>query len=118
MSSDQTPWVVKGVPDRIKRVVKSYASAHGLTMAAALEFLVDAVVDNLPARSVHWQKGRAYFTHIGLPVPPDIEVAALLGRAGEIRERQVKGREFDASGLDMEALKAVGLLDPNGADMG
>lgn len=40
MPSDQTPWVVKGVPEHIRRTVKSYAVNHDMTMADALQMLV------------------------------------------------------------------------------
>lgn len=34
------PWVVRDVPEHVRRTVKSYAVSHGMTMADALELLI------------------------------------------------------------------------------
>jgi hypothetical protein len=37
---EQSPWVVKGVPELTRRTVKGYAALHHLTMAQAVQLLV------------------------------------------------------------------------------
>jgi tRNA A-37 threonylcarbamoyl transferase component Bud32 len=44
MPDEQTPWVVKGVPNRTRRLVKVYAAERNVTMAEALEQLIDAAL--------------------------------------------------------------------------
>jgi superfamily I DNA/RNA helicase len=39
--NDQTPWVVKGVSEDTRRKVKVYAAQHDLTMAKALDTLME-----------------------------------------------------------------------------
>lgn len=41
MADELKPWVVREVPDRTRRIVKMYAAEHGMTMAQAVEALVD-----------------------------------------------------------------------------
>lgn len=39
--SDETPWVIKGVSERTRQRVKAYAADRGLTMAEAVERIVN-----------------------------------------------------------------------------
>lgn len=41
MPEEETPWVIKGVSERTKRRVKAYAAEQGLTMAEAIERIVE-----------------------------------------------------------------------------
>src|SRR5579859_5132690 len=104
-------WLLRGVPERIRYIVKSYSGAHGLTVAEALEFLIDTAVEAKEIRRIRWHDALLYFKHAGLPEPPHAEAAHLLGKAAVIRARLRKYGEADTSGLDLESLKFAGLMD-------
>ena len=44
MPDEKTPWVVKGVPEYIRRKVKIYAVQRGMTMAQAVEQIVNSAI--------------------------------------------------------------------------
>lgn len=60
MPDEQTPWVVKGVPEYIRRKVKIFAVQRGITMAQAIEQIVDVVIPGEP-----WE----FMTDPGKPLP-------------------------------------------------
>lgn len=44
MAKNETPWVVRGVPEWVKRLVKIYAVSEKMTIADALTLLVEEAV--------------------------------------------------------------------------
>jgi hypothetical protein len=47
MATDETPWVVRDVPGQTRRLVKIFAAEQNLTMAQAIERLVNIALASL-----------------------------------------------------------------------
>lgn len=114
------PWLVRDVSERTRRIVSSYAEAHGLSVAQALEFLIDCAEESPDTRRTRWHDARIYFRFAGLPSPSESDAADLLSGAAEIRQQYERGAladTIDTMRLDIASLRFAGLIDsiPRGA---
>ena len=112
MPDDQSPWVVKGVPEDVRRKVRVYAARHTISMADAVAFLIDAALENRECRKIRWEQGTMYLQKAGVRHPDDSEIIDLLTKASEIKGLQAEGRPYDTYGLDLNLLGQCGLLTP------
>jgi hypothetical protein len=87
-----TPWVVKGVPERIRRKAKVFAAENNVTMARAVEFLIDTAFSD--PKQVERRLDTAYlYAKLELPFNTTHEtVLGLAGQVVDIEERKREGR--------------------------
>lgn len=116
MPDDQSPWVVKGVPEDVRRKVRVYAARHTISMAEAVAFLIDAAIENRECRRERWERGTRYLHAIGVMRPNENQIIDLLWKASEINGLRAEGRPFESYGLDIDLLTQCELLIPISQD--
>jgi len=112
----EKPWVIREVPERTRRDVKSFAAEEGVPIAQAIEFLVDTALvdpDNVRAR-LH--QAFRYFkaTQASPGSATKSNQMRLLARVTEINQLRKEGKEWDdidTSGLDIQALMFLNLVE-------
>jgi len=73
-----TPWVVRDVPEKTRHQVRVYAAEHDLTMAQAIEQIVDGYLNN---------------TQAPLDIPLMEQVIAVVSKLQEITNRRHEGEK-------------------------
>lgn len=48
-TDENKPWMIRDVPEYVRRKVKIYAVQHGVTIAQALELIVNHAIPGVPA---------------------------------------------------------------------
>jgi hypothetical protein len=99
MPDEQTPWVVKGVPGYVRKKVKLYAVEHDLTMAKAIETLVET------ALSREHDKNKPQEPPSSRPVPAQEHIADNL-----LRE------ESSAGSWSPDWFRLLSMIDKDAAD--
>jgi plasmid stability protein len=113
---NESPWVVKGVPEDVRRKVRVYAARHTISMADAVAFLIDAALEDQDCRRMRWERGTAYLRAVGVMRPNDSQIVDVLWKASEINGLLAEGRPYDEYGLDINLLRQCGLLIPISQD--
>lgn len=102
MPDEQTPWVVKGVPDLTRRMVKGYAALNHLTMAQAVQLLV--------SRGIAAGITATHDPALGvLRDMPDQVLAELVNRVAEETQRRNSMSMEDRLAEEAQRLRSIGL---------
>jgi hypothetical protein len=112
MPDEQSPWVVKGVPELTRRMVKGYAALNHLTMAQAIQLLV--------SRGLAAGITPTHDPALGvLRDMPEQVLAELVKRVAEETQRRNSMPPEDRLAEEAERLRSIGLgqVEPSVGDV-
>lgn len=112
MPSEETPWVVKGVPEFTRHTVKVYAAINRLTMGQTIQVLIArGIAAGIPAT-----QEPAYGV---LRDMPDKVLAELINRVAEEAERRRSMPLNDRMAEEVQRLRSIGLeqMEPSVQDI-